>query len=313
MVAGHLQEKKGLYYIVLNFKDENGVRKSKWEATGLPIKGNKKKAEDLLVDARKAFEPIPQVSSDDILFADYMEQWLEIIKPSIELVTYSSYCNMVKVEIAPYFKKRKIKLNELQAKDIQDFYVDQLKRVKASTVIHYHANIHKALKYAVKMDMIPVNPADKVDRPKKQQFVGSFYDADEINQLFEVVKGSRIELAVMFGAFYGLRRSEVVGLKWDAIDFKSNNITICHTVTSFTLDGKRIEVAKDRTKTASSLRTLPLVPAFKERLLALKKQQEVNRALFKRSYCTKFLDYICVDEMGERIKPGYNDHISKRP
>jgi integrase len=73
----------------------------------------------------------------------------------------------------------------------------------------------------------------------------------------------------------------------------------------FNLDGKSVEFSKDRTKNVSSLRTLPLVPVFREKLLELKKQQEANRALFKRSYRTDFLNYIYVDEMGERIKPGY--------
>jgi len=207
--------------------------------------------------------------------------------------------------VASYFREKKITLKGLQAKDIQDFYQEQLKRVKASTVIHYHANIHKALKHAVKMDLIEVNPADKVERPKKEKFTGGFYDSEEINQLFEVVKGTRLELPVMFGAFYGFRRSEIVGLKWDAIDFKNDSITIRHTVTSCNLNGKHIEIASDTTKTKSSLRTLPLVPFFKEKLLALQEEQKENRRLCGRSYCKDYLDYICVDEMGERIKPGY--------
>lgn len=56
MVAGHLQEKKGLYYIVLNFTDENGKRKPKWIATGLPVKGNKRKAEALLRAEQQKYE-----------------------------------------------------------------------------------------------------------------------------------------------------------------------------------------------------------------------------------------------------------------
>ena len=60
------------------------------------------------------------------------------------------------------------------------------------------------------------------------------------------------ELAVLLGAFYGLRRSEIVGLKWEAIDFKKNTITINHTVTYCNLDGKCVVLAKDTTKTKSS-------------------------------------------------------------
>ena len=75
-------------------------------------------------------------------------------------------------------------------------------------------------------------------------------------------------------AFYGLRRSEVLGIKWDAIDFERNTITIRHTVIEAKKDGKRILVAKDSAKTKSSLRSLPLVAGFKEKLLQLKKQQK---------------------------------------
>jgi len=60
--------------------------------------------------------------------------------------------------------------------------------------------------------MIFSNPADHVQRPKKQPFKGNIYNEEELENLFQVVKGTPIELAVLLGAFYGLRRSEIVGL-----------------------------------------------------------------------------------------------------
>ena len=228
MVAGHLHEKNGYYYIILNLTDSAGKRKPKWISTGLTIKGNKKRAEQMLMEERRKYANAK--AGDDVLFADFMEQWLEIVKSTVSLPTYSSYVNAVKSIIAPYFRKKKILLRDLQAHDIQMFYQEQLQRVKASSVIHYHANIHKALKYAVKNDMIPSNPADKVERPKQDKFYGNFYDRDELNKLFEAVAGTKLELPVLLGAFYGLRRSEIVGLKWSAIDFEQNTITISHTV-----------------------------------------------------------------------------------
>ena len=240
MVAGHLSEKKGYFYAVLTYYDSNGKRKFKWIPTSLPVKGNKKKAEAFLQEARCNFKPeTNKLLGDDILFADYMEQWLEIVKSTISISTYSSYSECVKKIIAPYFRERNIMLRELQAKDIQNFYLHELKRVSANSVIHYHANIHKALKYAVKIDLIGVNPADKVERPKKDKFVGSYYDADEVNHLFEIAQGTKLEIPVLFGAFYGLRRSEVIGLKWSAIDFERNTLTIQHTVVQCNIDGKR--------------------------------------------------------------------------
>ena len=90
-----------------------------------------------------------------------------------------------------------------------------------------------------------MNPADKVDRPRKNGFQPAFYDKDEINQLLACVKGTLIETPVMLAAFYGLRRSEAVGLRWDAIDFQQNTITIQHTVIACRLNGKYEVIARD--------------------------------------------------------------------
>ena len=159
--------------------------------------------------------------------------------------------------------------------------------------------------YAVKLDLISSNPADKIERPKKERFMANFYDADEVNRLFEISKGTKLEIPILFGAFYGMRRSETLGMKWDAIDFERDTITIRHTLTTVALDGKRITVAEDRTKNKSSMRTLPLVPFVKERLLELKAEQEENRRLCGRSYVKDYTGYVCINEIGDIIKPNY--------
>ncbi len=305
MVAGHLQEKKGFFYMVLSYPDITGKRKTKWFPTGLPVKGNKKRAEKMLMQTRQTFEPECTPVQDDMMFSDFLLQWLEIAKPTIALTTYASYAGMAKSIIIPYFKERNTTLAGLKAIDIQTFYMQQLKRVKASSAIHYHAVIHRALKYAVKIDLISVNPADKVERPKADKFIGSFYDSDEMQALFEAAKDTLLEIPIFLGAFYGLRRSEALGLKWDAIDFQNGTITIRHTVTSCTIDGKHVQVAKDTTKTKSRMRTLPLVPVFKEKLLKMKEQQAEYRRLCGKCYDNRYLEYICVDEMGTLISPHY--------
>ena len=305
MIAGHLQEKKGLYYMVLSYKDKSGKRISKWLPTGLPVKGNKKRAEDMLMAARAEFVAGEAAIDHDMPFSSYLVQWMEIARSTLKPNTAAGYASMIQNPIAPYFQQRGITLGGLQAVDIQMFYTSQLKRVSANTVIHYHAIIHRALKYAVKTDLIDVNPADKVERPRKDRFTASFYDGNEVNRLFQAARGTPLELPVMLAAFYGLRRSEVVGLNWDAIDFENKTIAIRHTVTVCAEKGRRIEVAADTTKTASSRRTLPLVPAFQTKLAALKEQQEKNRILCGRSYCTDYLGYVLVDAMGNRLKLSY--------
>ena len=308
MVSGHLEVKKGYYYIVLNYVDENGKRNRPWIPTGLPEKGNKRKAEAMLSKVRNSYEP-PKVTEEglrsDMFFADYLEQWLKVAKTRIAVATYSSYSNMVQSTIAPYFRKTKVKLCDLEASHIQTFYNEKLKVVKPNTVIHYHAVIHSALKYAVKTDMLSKNVADKVDRPKKNSFQPVFLSAEEMETLFRELKGSKLELPVMVAAFYGFRRGEVVGLKWDAIDFERGTISVTHTVTTVELDGRLMDWAQDAAKTKSSMRTLPLVGAFKDYFMQVKQAQEYNKSICGDCYNYQYDGYVFVDEMGNRMKPNY--------
>ena len=310
MTAGHLQIKNDNYYMVLNYTDANGKRRQPWIPTGLPAKGNKRRAEKLLLDTRKSFVP-PVVSkenediSSDMLFADYMELWLEIIRSSVEKTTFSSYTQMVKGKIAPYFRNTGLTLDGIQAKHIQSFYLHELKTVSPGTVIHYHANIHKALKYAVKMDLIPFNPADKVERPKKQRYIADYYRQEELERLLEASKDHPYSLLIQMTAFYGLRRSEALGLKWDAIDFEQGTISVKRTVTSTIIDGKYQEFEQQSAKTKSSLRTLPLIGSFREYFMQVKEAQELNKQVCGNCYNYEYDGFVFVDELGERMRVEY--------
>ena len=307
MVAGHPREQNGYCQMILSYKDIGGNRRTKSLSTGLPIKGNKKRAEAMLLEARKSFDPGTPPEMEDILFPDFLLGWLEMMRNSVELTTYASYALMIKNRIVPYYKTKKVKLKELTPKDIQGYYQYGLnvEKVSANTVIYRHANIRKALQYAFKIGLIDFNPADRVERPRKGKYTAATCNDKELETLFAVVKGKKIKLAVILGAFYGLRRSEVVGLKWDAIDFEKKTLTIKHTVTEVMLDGKQMVIAKDRTKTKSSYRSLPLLAPFEKLLCKLKAEQERNRKLCGSAYCMDYLEYIYVDELGGRIKPGY--------
>jgi len=315
MVAGHLQVKKDYYYMVLNLKDEQGRRKSKWLPTGIPAgsKKNEKKAQDMLLETRCNYkEPVIHTAvlatvrtSSTTLFADYMLSWLSIIKNSVEEDTYAGYEMNIKKRIVPYFRKVGVTLGNLTALDVEQFYeyCFNTLNLKGSTVQHFHANIHKALKYAVKHDLISASPMEKVERPKSQKFVGSFYSVTEVEQLFEIAKGDPVEFPILMATFYGLRRSEIMGLRWQAIDFTGNTIMIDHTVVQFRSDGKTKVVQKDRTKNASSCRSLPLVPQYRDLLLRMQERQEQCRKLCGNCYTES--DYIYVNDLGKPYQPNF--------
>ena len=307
MVAGHLTLKNGRYYAVLNYRNAGGQRKTKWIALGLPEKGNKRKAEAELARLRAEFEPPKEVGdlSSDMLFTDYLLEWLEIAKGRLAVATYSSYAAMIKKPVGSYFRQRNLTLRELEARHLQMFYSEMLRKVKPNTVIHYHAIIHSALKYAVKTDMLVQNVADKVDRPKKNSFQPVFLSAEEMQKMFEALRGTKLELPVLVAAFYGFRRGEVLGLKWDAIDFERGTISVIRTVTTITLDGKQTEIEQQSAKTKSSLRTLPLIGSFREYFLQVKEAQELNKQVCGNCYNHEYDGFVFVDELGERMRANY--------
>ena len=315
MITGSLQKKKGLYYAVLNLYDEYGKRKPKWIPTGYAIKGNKKKAEEKLEQFKIEYENKSKIQLRDpniydkyknILFCDYMLDWLEKQKGKVETTTYIGYEQVIKGRLYKYFKAKKIRLIELKPKHIQDFF-DFLfsEGLSGSTVKHYRANISKALKSAVITEIIDSNPATKLEPIKVKEYTADFYTQDELLNLMELIKITPIELPVIIAGVYGLRREEVIGIKWDAIDFKDKTLTIRHTVGRGKVDGITQFIFKDRSKSDSGYRTLPLFDFIADLLKNYQNKYEENKKFFGNTYINNYSNYICLMENGDLMKPGF--------
>ena len=173
--------------------------------------------------------------------------------------------------------------------------------LKGSTGQRYHGVLHKAFKDAVKRRIIPSHPVDQANRPRKEQFIAAYYNAEEVKQLLELVKDDEIYIPILLAAYYGLRRSEVIGLKWSAVDFTENTLTVRHTVHS-TEEGI---IAKDRLKTKSSYRTLTLEPFVRGELLKHREKQEQMKKVMRSAYSKEYTDYVCVDALGKLYDPDF--------
>ena len=305
-VSGHLEVIKGIYHMKLSWVSAEGKRQRKSKSTELPERGNKKRAQDMLIDFQREQEAELVAngnSTKDILFTDYMKQWLEKMKLQIRPTTYSGYHDNVYGIIIPYFKSMKLKLRDVTPKHIQDFYTKQRQRVKGTTVKSYHANIHKAFKDARKLQLIDSNPMECVDPPKKEPYHGQTYTVEEAQKILVLISDTIFEIPITMMLFYGLRREEAIGLKWQNIDFDNDTFLIAHTVTETKVDRHLQMVKEDLTKNSSSYRSLPLVAPVKELLLEKKQSIQEYRKLFRRSYYREDSDYVCVNEIGELIKP----------
>lgn len=119
------------------------------------------------------------------------------------------------------------------------------------------------------------------------------------------------EHLILITAFYGLRRSEVLGLQWDSLDFENKTITIKHTVIITNTDGKRRIKGKDKTKNKSSYRTLPLLDNIRDKLLEIREKQESFKKAFGNTYNKNYLNYVFVNAQGRIIRPDYvTQHFS---
>lgn len=199
-------------------------------------------------------------------------------------------------------------MHDLKPHHIHDFYIWKMDKcgVSGNTIHHYHANIHKALRNAYETERIKDNPASKVTLPQKERFAADFYTAEEMRLLLDAIKGNKIETPVYLASWFGLRRGEVLGLRWRDIDVDGMTLSIRGVVTDKG-GGSRTENLKYRngTKTPSGMRTFPLPPEVADYLKRIKAQQSKNRLLLGASYNITWSDFVCVDVTGELIKPEY--------
>ena len=318
-ITGRLTEKNNKWYAVINLYNEEGVRKQKWISIDLEAKkGTKTEAQSRLREILEEYNSLETLKYQTMSRAeqakarkaslsveDYLAEWLENYKCNISVLTYNGYKQLLTGRIIPYFKGQNIELKDLTGDDLNDFYM-YLRNdgLTGATAQRHHSFLHIAFKHAVKRGIINSNPCDRADRPKANQYIGTYYNVQEIQELLNCLQDDPMRITIILAAYYGLRRSEVLGLKWDAIDFVENKIYIRHKIIENKNDGYKLE-GFDVMKNKSSYRAMPLIPAVRDALIEEKKKQESLQKLLRGAYNSKFTEYICVDAAGNLLKPQY--------
>lgn len=311
-MTGSLQQKNGKYYAVLNTY-ENGKRKQKWIDSTLPIKGNKTRAEKFLREQITLYEKQEHIVSSDMSFSNYVRYWLTTVRNNVDDVTFQGYKLLAESQILPYFDNMNMPLQQVTHKILQKYFDEKAKNGRVDgkgglsvRSLKLHKNvINQTLNEAVKNNLIPNNPCQWVKLPSMERREPSFYSAEQLERLLNKIHDEPLYLLVKITAFYGLRRSEVLGLQWNSIDFDKNLISIKHTVVKV-----NNVIKKDKTKNASSYRSFPLIPEIRESLLLERERQIENRKLFKKAYCDS--PYIFVWDDGRPFSPDYVSHAFKK-
>lgn len=302
-----------MYYLRLNFVETLSDGMKRYSTKDIPsgleaTKRNWPKANAMLDDA------ITSSSSDynRMFFHDYLDRWLEDKKPTLELTTYEGYQYRAN-KIREYFRSHPVLLTEMKPRDIHDFYVSLLWKEHGSgkrrTVGYSNRSIKDialvlkaSLAEAVDMEILKRSPAARVKIPKKpeEKKLRPYVGADQCAVFLAAIQGHRLELAFIFAIYFGMRRSEILGLKWSAI--RDGRLYVEHTVSKM-----KTTQAKDRTKTEAGYRSYPLTPEIETKLEQIRQAQDANRELFGNDYHEN--DYVFTWEDGH---PYSTDFITKQ-
>lgn len=297
-ITGSIQVKNNKWYAVLNLRDEHGKRKLKWISLGLPERNNKRNAERRLREILIEYNDKNIEYDSNMLFYKLVEMWLETMKTKVRESTYVNYKTVVNAHIVPYFKNLNIKARDLCPHHLEEYYALKSKTLSNSTLSKHHANIHSALEYGRKNHIVNYNVAKDVTISRKRNSkTGNFYTDDMIKKLVDAVTGDVIETPVIITCQYGLRRSEALGLKWDAIDFKTHKISIRATLVNVGSKPTYVE----NTKSEASNRTLHMTDDFEAYLKSVQARQNANREKFGDAY--KDEGFVCTQDDGEVISP----------
>lgn len=310
-VTGHIRSKNGIWQMVFEYYDKSGQRRQKSESTHLPEKGNKRRAQQMLDKRLKELAQQYEPFLDDgrVLFLDFMRDWLDnVMAYKVKENTLEQYNLTFDRYISEYKPFHGLKLQDLTPPMLQSYYSEQVKAgLSPNTVRKHHANIHKCLDYAVRLGLIAFNPSSQVELPAKQKYTGATAcTPGQLQGLLQLFRGDPLETVLMLGIAYGLRRSEVCGLRWDAVDMEAGTLHICHTAVK--ANGRVLY--SDSTKTATSNRVLPLTASMREYLGSVRERQEENKRLFGRDYTDS--GYICVKPDGTPIDPDFVTHHFRR-
>ena len=305
-MTASLRVKNDKYYVVLTHTTD-GKKNQTWVSTGLSVTGNEGKARQIMLDMLG--EKPEQAAPPDMLFSDAVRRWLEDVRHRVDEVTYQGYEVQARAHILPYFDDLQIRLCDVDGETLQTYINVKAKFGRSdghgglsAVSLRQHKNVlNQTLKLAQRDGLIQTNPADLVVMPHAAQFTGTFYTEAQMRDLLTAVKNERLYPIIYITALYGLRRSEVLGLKWDSINFAMQTLTIRYTVARVT---KVVE--KNKTKNASSFRSFPLTDDAVRLFKILLQQEQYYRNHFGRDYIDN--DYVFTWEDGHPYSPDYVSH-----
>lgn len=300
-----LRKKKEHYYASITYH-EDGKKKTKWKALGLTTDASPK-------EIKKRFGEVAAyllecyADENENLFTRYLTKWLERKKGCVQNSTWEGMYIYVTKHIVPYFEPLHLFVQDITPTHIENYYVYKYNGgrcdgkeggLSIESIIKHKSVLMTALDDAVVDELISQNPARYVKLPAKRSSkrIPNFLTAEKAAEMLQLFNGTPLYAVVYVTLYYGLRKSEVLGLKWNSVDFINNKITLENVVV------KNLTIEEKQTmKTSASYHTYPLLPNVREVLIQQKAWQTENREKFGEAYQES--NFVCTWEDGRCFRP----------
>lgn len=295
-MRGHIRKRGSKYSIVVDIGTDpkTGKRQQKW-FSGYKTK---KEAELNMAKIINEIEEGMLLLPAEITLRDYLNMWIDKRRNKLSPSTISGYLSIIRNHLIPELGF--VRLKDLKPYLLDDYYEIKLETLSGTTVLHHHRLLNKAMVDAMKKyRVISRNPLDGVEAPRAQRYKANVLDKDEIGLLFKALEGHSLELYIKVMLFLGLRRGELLGLKWEDIDYDKKTITINNNLIRGGDDGT--EVILTTPKTEGSNRTIVLSYNI---INIFNKHELIQKELkLKQGLIYKDKDFIFCNEDGSNINP----------
>ena len=291
-------DQRKLYYVSMELgRDENGKRIKQYR-TFPTLAAARNGLRDFHAGLERERELERKLApAQELDLAHWLEYWMDsIVRPNRAETTVYAYQKIIDNHIDPALGT--VPLKRLTPKMVQEYYTETQRAngLSSNTMRRHHDLLSSALRSAVRQDVIPASPMERVEPPRVRTTESYFYNNQELKLLYQKIEGNILELAVKLAGSLGMPREEICGLKWENVDLQRHLVLIREARTAY-----GATIVQKETKNRSSVRTLYLPDEVYLLLEQEQARQQQERCLQSPTYNPT--DHVILDAKGVPYSP----------
>ena len=291
-------DQRKLYYVSMELgRDESGKRLKRYR-TFHTLAAARNGLRDFHAGLERERELERKLApAQELDLSHWLEYWMDsIVRPNRAETTVYAYQKIIDNHIDPALGT--VPLKKLTPKMVQEYYTETQRAngLSSNTMRRHHDLLSSALRSAVRQDVIPASPMERVEPPRVRTTESYFYNNQELKLLYQKIEGNILELAVKLAGSLGMRREEICGLKWENVDLQRHLVLIREARTAY-----GATIVQKETKNRSSVRTLYLPDEVYLLLEQEQARQQQERCIQSPTYNPT--DHVILDAKGVPYSP----------